>query len=180
MASAAKVIGWSALAAFGIWGLAKLAKTGQDAAAMLDTFDFEIGVSKFKVTASKISFKLKLDIINPSDFEITVRKPYVEVFFDDGKGKTKIASSKTSTEEVTVFPCTKSPIEFDIETSTMTAVSVIMKIITVLFAGTRDQASFADKVSLVMENLNKVYPMISIKVLTSWKGIVINKEFNLE
>lgn len=179
MASAGKVIGISAAVALGIFGLVKVAKTGQDAVAMLDTFDFEIGVSNFKVTASKISFKLRLDIINPSDFELTIRKPYVEVFFNDGKEKTKIASSKPSSEMCSIERCTKSPMEFNIETSTLTAITTITKIITVLFKDTKGK-SIADMATTVMNNLDKVYPMISVKILTYWNKIAINKEFTLE
>lgn len=179
MASAVKVIGISAAVAIGVWGLAKLAKTGNDAMVMLDTFDFELGVSNFKVTASKISCKLRLDIINPTDLPLTVRKPYVEVFFNEAKSRTKIASSKTSSEEVIILPCTKSTIEFDIESSTLTAITTIAKIIKMLFAGTKDQATLADKVALISQNYDKVYSMFSVKVLTYWNGIAINKEFTL-
>lgn len=184
MASAAKVIGISALVALGIWGASKLAKTGMDAAAMVDTFDIDLGISNMRISDGKIKMKLNVSIINPSEFAITVKKPYVEVYLNEpGKSPYKIVSTSTSSELLPIAACTQSPFEYDIEISLVSFVSTFSRLLSILIQDCNfNDLSFNGMLTIaskISQNIDKLYPMLSVKVLTAWQGITINKEFPL-
>ncbi len=184
MASAGKVIGISALVAFGIWGVAKLTKKGLDAAAMMDTFDIDLGVSNVRISDGKIKMKLNVAIINPSDFTITIRKPYVEVYLNEaGKDPYKILSTSMSNQQLDIAACTQSPMEYDIEISLLSFVTTFGKLLSVLIQDCNfNDLSFTGLLTIgskISQNIDKLYPMLSVKVLTAWGDIPINKEFSL-
>lgn len=184
MASATKVIGISALVALGIWGAMKLTKTGMDAAAMLDTFDIELGISNFRISDGKIKMKLNVSIINPSDFSITIKKPYVEVYLNEpGKDPYKIISTSTSNQLLDIAACTKSPMEYDIEISLLSFVNTFGRLLSVLIQDCNfNDLSFTGLLNIgskISQNIDKLYPMLSVKVLTAWKDVPVNKDFTL-
>lgn len=184
MASAAKTIGISALVTVGIYALVKLAKMGADASNMIDTLDFGVKIKKFKF-GTTITLELDLDIINPSDFEISFRKPYVELYFTEPGGQPeRVATSSTSNDICEVKATTKSTIEnISLSMSLITFLGVAKKTFQVLFTGidfsNMNFANLSMIASTLSANLNQLYQYFSIKVLTNVGGIPINKTFTL-
>lgn len=185
MASAVKVIGFSALVAFGIVGIAKLTKKGLDLNTMLDTFDFGLRIKKFKF-GKTVDITLDVDVINPSSFETpNFRKPYVEVLFTKpGEKAEVIASSKPSEDLCKIGKVGKYTIE-DIQISFTLSnfISTAITVLKTLFSGCdwsdKSAAGLLHNAGIINSNIGKIYPYFSVKVLTDVEGIPLSKTFEL-
>lgn len=197
MASATKVIAYSALTVFGLWGLSKLLKAGSDFSNFADTFGFEISVKKPTMQGITLTIPVNVSVINPTDASVSFIKPYVEIYFTDQKGReNKVATSEISRETVTIEPARKNPpIRFNVEVSLLSVVTMGADIVQTLIEGVdwskADEETvmkYATKIFNKMEsNMGKIWPRFSVKVLTEitkLKGakvsVPLNKKFSLE
>ena len=179
----------------GIWAISKLVGTGFDAMAMLDTFDYDLKIKKWNWGYPTITIEVEVDVKNPSKFSIEFEKPYLDIYFaapgtPPEKG-VKIASSLPTQEIVKIDKVGHSPFNITLEVDVLDLLGPIQDIINILVAGVNWQARTAPEwlhnIALIKSNVDKIYPCISINVLTTIKkvsamsiSVPLNKMFTLE
>lgn len=187
MASATKVIGISALTALGIWGVTKLVGKAMDLNTMLDTLDFELSITKFQFGYPNVTIKADVYIVNPSKFALSdIQKPYLDLYFTapGSKDAVKIASSMISEETVSVQASTKSKLsDFTLTFDTVDFLTTMWSVVSILIEGVNWQArtgpEWLHNAAIINQNIDKVYPCFSVRVLSSYAGVDINKVFSL-
>lgn len=186
MADTKKIVLTTAIVGLSIAGVAMLAKTSMDVKTMIDSFNFQLSLSKFKASKDGISITADVNVVNPSDFKIKVQKPYVEVYWNEPDAKPSlIASSMPSNEMCPINPTTVSPISgIQLNIPFTSFIATASKVLKILFTDVDFSNMSWDNLvhiaAVVNKNVDKIYPYISIRVVTKVLNVPINKTFNLE